>query len=450
MYDLGSLKGAMKVQGVQRLYAKVLSPNDNSKNQVYFGQGFSSINILPVTDVRPDPQPGKPQFKAKVSFSWLRDDGTLSVAPGAQLILYPQYPEVRFSGFLAGCEHAPSNLMTSRAAGRVLFLGVTADKRMIGYVAAGDSTIAQGLADTELSSAVGVFLQIELDTEQSYRNLLLATLARVHSKGWIDSRRLLSDGSSVPCNAPQCGGYTLEAEFGITPNGISKPDFWGWEIKQYGVRSFANLDSGVITLMTPEPTGGYYKEKGVAQFIRRYGYADMRGRVDRLNFGGIHRYGHRTGITGLTLTLVGYDSSTGKIASADGGLALTDNRGDCAAIWHYSGLLALWNKKHARAAYVPSITRRSPRLQYMYGPTARLGTGTEFLLFLKAIAAGLIYYDPGIKLEAASSAHPVSKRRSQFRIKPAHLCSLYDKWELVTLPMSSISIEGDLANRNRQ
>jgi len=25
------------------------------------------------------------------------------------------------------------------------------------------------------------------------------------------------------------GGYTLEAELGITPNGYSEPDFMGWE-----------------------------------------------------------------------------------------------------------------------------------------------------------------------------------------------------------------------------
>jgi hypothetical protein len=28
-----------------------------------------------------------------------------------------------------------------------------------------------------------------------------------------------------------CGGYTLEAELGATPNGYSEPDFMGWEIK---------------------------------------------------------------------------------------------------------------------------------------------------------------------------------------------------------------------------
>lgn len=448
MNDLDSLNDAMKVHGVQRLYFKVLSPNDNSKNQVYFGPGFSSVNVLPIKAVMAEPETGKPQFKAKLSFAWLGDDGALSIAPGAQLILYPQYPEVRFSGFLTGCEHSPSDLMTSREEGRILFLGVTAEEGIIGYVAASDSTIAREMAKTESTGITGVFREIELDTEGSYRKLLLVSLARIHSEGWIDSRRLLADGSSVPCNAPHCGGYTLEAELGIFPSGLSEPDFLGWEIKQYGVRSFSNLDSGVITLMTPEPTGGYYKEKGVEQFTRKYGYADTRGRQDRLNFGGIHRYGFRTDRTGLTLTLIGYNRSTETIESANGGLALIDSEGECAAIWHYLHLLQIWTHKHARAAYVPSVTNRFPRLQYMYGPVARLGTGTDFLLLLKAIAAGTVYYDPGIKLEGVSSAKPFSKRRSQFRIKPKHLHALYDKWELVDLRDNIIPIVGDLANHN--
>ena len=423
----------MKLQGVQRLYAKVLSPNDNSKNQVYFGQDFSSINILPVSEIEAPPETGKPQFKAKVSFSWLSEDGALSRAPGAQLILYPQYPEVRFSGFLAGCEHAPRDLMTSRDEGRVLFLGVTTNRTMIGYVAARTSTTAREFADTRLSSTIGVFRQLELDTDPDHRELLLAILARLHRKGWVDSRLLRRDGCSQPYDAPNGGGYTLEAEFGLTPNSLPKPDFHGWELKQHGVCSFSNLDSGVVTLMTPEPNGGYYREKGLEQFVRKYGYPDTRGRPDRRNFGGVHRYGCRADLTGLTLTLIGYNTDTHKIESSNGGLALTDGQGEHAAIWSYSCLLGLWKNKHARAAYVPSITRRSPRLQYMYGPTVRLGIGTEFLLFLRAVAEGAVYYDPGIKLEMASSARPRPKQRSQFRMKSRQLQMLYEKWEQVNL-----------------
>jgi hypothetical protein len=52
----------------------------------------------------------------------------------------------------------------------------------------------------------------------------------------------------LPCKSPQCGGYTLEAELGITPNGYSEPDFMGWEVKQFGVTKFENINSSIITL----------------------------------------------------------------------------------------------------------------------------------------------------------------------------------------------------------
>lgn len=433
MDNLDSLRNLMQRNGVQRLYFKLLSPNDNSKNQVYFGQGFSSLNIIPVKDIVPNTATRQPGFRARLDFAWLDDNGTRHKAPKAQMVLYPQYPEVRFSGFLAGCEHAPSTLMSSREEGRILFLGVTADDMILGYVVSPESVIAQEIPVKEQQNAIGVFQQLELDQEEPYRKMLIDTLASVHRKGWIDSRRLLPDGSSIPCNAPQCGGYTLEAEFGITPNGFPRPDVWGWEIKQYNVGSFQKIDTGIVTLMTPEPTGGYYREAGVEQFIRKFGYTDMLGRPDRLNFGGIHRFGHRAARTRLTLVLDGYDRTANRIVSVNGGLVLLTDNDENAAVWHYSSLMEKWNRKHAQAAYVPSMRKKEPHLQYCYGPTVRLGTGTEFLFLLEAIAAGLVYYDPGIKLEQASSGNPVIKQRSQFRIKSRDLSSLYAKWDAVEL-----------------
>ena len=40
--------------------------------------------------------------------------------------------------------------------------------------------------------------------------------------------------------------------------------------------------------MTPEPNGGVYSAEGVIKFIRKYGYPDKSGKIDRFNFGGIH------------------------------------------------------------------------------------------------------------------------------------------------------------------
>lgn len=47
--------------------------------------------------------------------------------------------------------------------------------------------------------------------------------------------------------------------------------------------------------------------------------------------------------------------------------------------------------------------------------------------------AGRVYYDPGIKLENASSARPRVKRRSQFRVKSSDLPALYQSMETVDL-----------------
>jgi hypothetical protein len=58
---------------------------------------------------------------------------------------------------------------------------------------------------------------------------------------------------------------------------------------------------------------------------------------------------------------------------------------------------------------------------------------TDFLLFLRAFAAGSIYYDPAIKVENASSAKPDIKRRSQFRVAHADLPLLYKAHEVVAL-----------------
>jgi hypothetical protein len=280
---------------------------------------------------------------------------------------------------------------------------------------------------------LGVFRVIPAgaDTAGDPRSGLLAELRRVHELGWVDSKRLLSDGTVVAYQAPNGGGYTLEAEMGIRPNGFSEPDFQGWELKQHAVSRLDACDSGVLTLMTPEPTGGVYSESGPVQFVRSYGHADRRGRPDRLNFAGIHRTGTRQPTTHLEMTLQGYDADRGRITEGDGAIVLTAEDGSVAAAWPFAGLMTHWNRKHNMAAYVPSISRTKPgqRIrQYHYGRLVRLGEGTDFLLFLSAIAGGIVYYDPGIELTAAASANPRLHRRSQFRIRSRDLNCLYRRF----------------------
>ena len=225
----------------------------------------------------------------------------------------------------------------------------------------------------------------------------------------------------------------MEAELGIPKNSAAEPDFLGWEVKQHAVTNFNRAEVGNITLMTPEPTSGFYGERGLEAFVRRFGYPDKRGRPDRLNFGGLHRVGERHPSTHLTLTLAGYDVGTGRIIDANGAVALVSEAGEVVAAWDFSRLLTHWTHKHAKAVYVPSQCRKEPRRQYSYGNKVRLAQGTDFLRLLKAMAKGAVYYDPGIKLEHASTGRSTHKGRSQFRVASKNIGALYQAVELVTL-----------------
>jgi hypothetical protein len=196
-----------------------------------------------------------------------------------------------------------------------------------------------------------------------------------------------------------------------------EPDFLGWEVKQYAVDDFERIESSKpITLMTPEPDGGFYNEHEVEAFVRKFGYADKNDKPDRLNFGGRHFVGTACAATGLTMHLRGYDAAAGRITDAAGCFALVSAAGEVAAAWSFGKVLEHWSHKHTKAVYVPSNLQKEPVRQYRYGHQVRLAQQTDALRLLKAMARGAVYYDPGIKLERASTAEPKSKKRSQFRV----------------------------------
>lgn len=413
-----------------RLLVKFLAPNDNSKNQIYFGPDFQAVNLLPHGEVTADGT----RFKAPVDLEWV-DDRLRSPAPNTQLILYPQYPEVRFSGFLRGSPNAPSELLKSRDAGRVLLLGFGQGTKVLGHVTPGDSPMAHEI-DAQLGQhrdlAIGVFHELPISPRQvDPREALLKALGTVHEAGWVDGQRLRADGSIAQTDAPNACGYTLESLLGISANSAADPDFMGWELKSLTVKRLGTYPaSHRMTLMTPEPKAGIYREKGVLEFVRRYGYPDRNGIEDRLNFGGQFRVGAREPNTGLTMVLDGYSAEpgevTGRIDDPSSGLQLRDDGGEVAAMWPYAEMISHWNRKHARAAYVPALSRiEAGRRQFKFDREVYLGVQTDFLRFLGSMNLGRIVYDPGIKVEQNSSATPVTKRRSQFRTKFGDLKVLY-------------------------
>src|SRR5688572_4521874 len=100
--SLAQFSDLMSSKGVKSLYLKHLAANDNNKNQPYLGSDFNAIQILPNQGIIADRERGN--FKAQLDFAWLDDDTNVNPAPHAKLILYPEYPEVRFSGFLRGVQ----------------------------------------------------------------------------------------------------------------------------------------------------------------------------------------------------------------------------------------------------------------------------------------------------------------------------------------------------------
>lgn len=341
-----------------------------------------------------------------------------------------------------GAKGAPSELMANRINQRLLFLGVSEKGSIIGYVASPESELSAEFDALSGLPDVGVFKEITLEGESIQLNSkeqLLAELKRIHQLGWIDSKRFDRDRNILPCTSSNCGGYTLEAELGITPNGYAEPDYLGWEIKQFSVKDFLKYKSSVVTLMTPEPTNGFYVDSGIESFIRKYGYIDKMGRESRMNFGGIHKFGNMQPSTSLKLIIEGFDSESKKITNTNGFIGLIDKNEGIAASWSFTSLLKHWNRKHANACYIPSLNRKDPDLypfskqQYYYSNTILLGSTTDFTLFLNQVANGNIYYDPGIKLELAIDGIRKQniKRRSQFRIKSGSLTSLYKNNEVV-------------------
>lgn len=437
--------------GTKNVYVKKLAPNDNSKNQPYFGSHLTDLPFIPTGEtvasettskkkaaIKDDKR--KIKYQAPVKLIWFDAEGRLYPAPNAKLIYYPQYPEVRFSGFLSGSTVEAGEWMQpqkrGRDIGRWLILGVAEDETVYSYLVTPECALSNELDNTEFFEASSVFGEISSSKKgvKSTRGALIAKLLEIHQIGWIPGQKLSLSGVKEPYTAQNAGGYTLEAELGVTPNGVAEPDFLGWEVKQFGVTKFPATGTKPTTLMTPEPNGGFYVEQGAQEFVRKYGYPDKSGKPDRLNFGGKHLVNQVCGATNLTMKLIGFDSVTSLITDAKGEIALLDRNDVITASWSFAKLVDHWKRKHAQAVYVPCLKNGSN--QYCFGKDIELGTGTNFEMVLAAMSGGHVFYDPGIKLENASTDRPKMKKRSQFRVNHRELYSLYKKYEFVDITNS--------------
>lgn len=427
--DLASLIKRFSELGAISVFCKPLAENDNSKQQIYLGGSFDVIQIFPFHDLEANENGKDSTYKAKLDFFWINERDK-ERATGAQLILYPQYPEVRLSGFLRGCKTSPNDLMRPVPAnqrkfnngpdGRILFFAVTKERETLAYLAPTNSLLANEFIQTSRErEKSGVLYKLPLGTIDS-KFILLEALAKIRDFGWQPSVKLSNKGELKPYKAKNGGGYTLEALLGIIPNGRSEPDFMGWEIKGYS--------SDRVTLMTPEPTGGVYGENGVEVFVRRFGRPTGQ---DILYFTGLHKANQKNNTTGLTLVVNGFNTQKQSIENVNGAVELLTDSGECAASWSFEGLLMKWNKKHAQAAYVQYKSNNIEPPAYLFSSPTLMGEGTNFNLYLNALSQGLVVFDPASKVMDASTSHSSVKARSQFRMSVKKLNNLYQKFEPV-------------------
>ena len=437
-HTLIDLRGSMEKAGVIRLFFKTLGKNNNDKQQIYIATDMSKISFLPTGEMeaarskstKNNPK-GKAIFRTCMPLDWLNSDGSRCTAPSTKLIFYPQYPEVRISGFLEKCELAPNELLSrahrGKETGRILFLGVTHDGRVLAHAVAPESSIAKEIRKTSFPITHGVLKEILINEAVDSRQLLLSELARIHRMGWVDGVKLTREGMES-YDKKNSIGYTLEAHLGILPNGNAKPDFHGWEVKGTTIKDFGRKMSLKVSVLTGSPTAGLIREIGWREFVMRYGYRNNEKPPGRIDFNGVHRYGIQQNKTGLILDIEGYKDRT--IVDEQGGVIIADNKGKVILKWHFSKLMEHWKKKHTNAVFVPALSRAAPRRQFWFSRNVKLGTGTEFYKLLDAIKAGSVVYDSGLWVNPqGETTKQRGHERHQIRVIPSQVSSLYSTFE---------------------
>ena len=448
--SIDEIKSLFKRHGVQQVYVKRLAPKqDNEKNQIYLGSGLDgATNLFPATIVarsssestaKPKSARGRPKVEARIDFAWLDRTGTLHDAPHARIIDYFQYPEIRFSGFMRGCDEPPDALRRDSQAKygvRILMLGVSPIGKTIGLVIteAEDELVPDFPELPELPAFPALrVLSFEGGVGVSPTALLLMELGSIHRGGWHPSVILRPrENVPVPFRGNQGGGYTLEALLDVPANADKAPDKHGYEIKTYA--------KGKISLMTPTADAGYEGEHTFREFMAKYGRSGRAG-DGRIVFTGVHRCGSVNKATGCRLRVMGYDAFSDSFApdTAEIMVAVIDElSGDILSGWTFKKLADGWNKKHASAAYVarekrPHAGGGEHDADYLYLEDVFVCEGTDVWRLLRAIHSGVVYFDPAHTIYANGQA----KVRPQWRINTnrLHEClsRLYRQVRLVSV-----------------
>ena len=237
--DLDTVLAMLRDNGAKELLYKILPSNANSKNQVYIGSDFSQLGKIPSGEITLHDSVSRKKggveavFRSALDFYWIDQSGHAHRAPDAKLIFYPQYPEVRFSGFLRGCGGAPSSLWVKEKRGtepdRILILGTGNTEKVLGIMLPPESPAAREIRATGPHDSYGAFFILPFPDQlhgDGYVDLM-HRLCAIHQRGWLPSTRLDKSGVLIPCRASNCNGNTLESLLGIQSNGYALPDFRG-------------------------------------------------------------------------------------------------------------------------------------------------------------------------------------------------------------------------------
>ena len=306
---------------------------------------------------------------------------------------------------------------------------MTPEGTVLGYVlTAKHDPLVRSFPTLEQHPAIAVLRWFDVDTyrtpQRDPRELLCEEIRQICLAGWHCPRKLKKKGGTpIPYKGRNAGGLTFEALLDIPENPVSQPDKHGHEIKTFS--------GSKISLFTPAPDGGIrcqYKTND--DFLRDWGWSAVRKPGQSLVFNGTHCCTKANSKFGSRLILEGYDPQTDEFVREREQIRviLRDGRsqGELFA-WSFHKLADKWEKKHSLAVYVQSIKNKSTG-DYRFERNIYLCSGTTIWHFFKALAKGVVVYDP---------AHEFGvNERHQWRISSAkskmkeRLELLYDHVEI--------------------
>ena len=450
----------LKSHNCETAIIKKLAKNNNDKNQVYIHKDISVFSSMfdlrfserdgSTSETKSSSKPGDRIPEAVFEdFSWVSTTGALHKVTDCKAILYAQYPETRLSRFQTNNREMPRSMSVeytklSDMKSRYLFIGATKSGAAIAIMVVDPSEPFHDeykALDDAVQSGVIKFSNLGRADNRSEK-LLAALTDNVLGKT-LKGCRLDTTGKEIPFNSTQVCGYTLEAALGIVPNAGGEGDIHGIELKAISQKK--------VTLFTPEPDGGLYKDDFKA-FMRKYGYEKETG---VFRFTGIHRCNVKSK-SPLTMkilckTLIDKKSKTFADTEYDPNknindqvkdlrVCLVDDMGDEAAVWSFEKLLNKWGVKHNETVYVPVAKSDNTNPEELRDGFKHKVTFSDEVLWCKrtdisrlfnAIHDGTIVFDPAPKFVEHDPSK--TKKRSQWRLNnifnDAH--KLYEKVEKV-------------------